>query len=103
MNSNTRLVRPLRNGQITLPAAFRRALQLDLAPLLQITLEGQELRLRAFFPEKLETGSVWLRDLYFLLAPARRAAADLTDHDPDALIDLALATLRSKAHVSRRP
>jgi hypothetical protein len=71
--------------------------------MLQITLEGQELRLRAYFPEKLETGSAWLRDLYLLFAPARRAAANPTDQDRDAIIDLALATLRMKAHVSRRP
>jgi len=103
MSPYTRLVRPLRNGQITLPADFRRALQLDQAPMLQITLDGQELRIRAYNPDQIETGSTWLRDLYQLFAPVRRAVVECADQDINRAIDLALATLRGEIHVPRRP
>ena len=45
MPPNTLLARPLRSGQITLPAAFRRALRL-----VQVTLQGDELRIRTYAP-----------------------------------------------------
>ena len=44
MPPNTLLARPLRSGQITLPAAFRCALRLEEAMFLQVTLQGDELR-----------------------------------------------------------
>jgi AbrB family looped-hinge helix DNA binding protein len=102
MLPNTRLVRPLRNGQITLPAAFRRALGLDSASMLQVTLEGDELRIRAYNPEQPETGSEWLRNLYLLFHSVRREAVYSTEQDINAVIDQAIATLRVKANVSRR-
>ena len=101
MPPNTLLVRSLRSGQITLPAAFRRALRLDEAMFLQVTLEGDELRIRAYAPDKLETGSDWLRDLYGLFRPVRRDAADATDDLINAAIDQAIAHLRGD-HASRR-
>ena len=52
MPPNTHLVRSLRSGQITLPAAFRRALRLDKAMFLQVTLQGDELRIRAYAPDQ---------------------------------------------------
>ena len=101
MPSNTLLVRSLRSGQITLPAAFRRALRLDEAMFLQVTLQGDELRIRAYAPDKLETGSGWLRDVYWLFRPARRDAAGLPDQDVNTAIDQAIAHLRGD-HASRR-
>ena len=101
MPPNTQLVRSLRSGQITLPAAFRRALRLDEAMFLQVTLEGDELRIRAYDPDKLETGSGWLRDVYWLFRPVRRDAADLTDQDINTAIDQAIAHLRGD-YASRR-
>jgi bifunctional DNA-binding transcriptional regulator/antitoxin component of YhaV-PrlF toxin-antitoxin module len=99
MPPNTRLVRSLRSGQITLPADFRRILHLDEAMFLQVTLEGDELRIRAFAPDKLETGSDWLRDLYLLFRPVRRSAADMADQDINYAIDLAIAHLRAISHL----
>ena len=101
MPPNTRLVRPLRNGQITLPAAFRRALRLDEVMFLQVTLDGDELRVRAYDPDKLETGSDWLRNLYWLFHSVRRSAANSTDQFINAAIDQAIAHLRGD-HASRR-
>ena len=102
MYPNTRLVRPLRNGQVTLPAAFRHALRLDLASMLQITLEGDSLRIRAYNPMQLETGSDWLRELYHHFRLIRRESALSDEQDVNSFIDQAIATLRAKADVSRR-
>ena len=107
MPPNTRLVRSLRSGQITLPADFRHALHLDEAMFLQVALEGDELRIHAYAPNKLETGSDWLRDLYLLFRPVRRSAADATDEDINSDIDRAIAHLRAISrlrgiHASRR-
>ncbi len=107
MPPNTRLVRSLRSGQITLPADFRRALHLDEAMFLQVTLEGDELRIRAFAPDKQETGSDWLRDLYLLFQPVRRSAVSLPDETINADIDRAISHLRAISrlrgiHASRR-
>ena len=68
---------------------------------LQITLQGDELRIRAYTPDKLETGSGWLRDVYWLFRPVRRQAADADDQLINAAIDQAIAHLRGD-HASRR-
>ena len=98
MPPDTQLVRSLRSGQITLPADFRRALRLDEAMFLQVTLEGNELRIRPYQPDKLETGSEWLRDLYGLFEPIRRQAV-VPEAKLNAVIDLALSTLRERTNV----
>jgi hypothetical protein len=74
---------------------------------LQVTLEGDELRIRAYAQDKLETGSDWLRDLYLLFRPVRRSADDTADEDINSAIDQALAHLRAISrlrgiHASRR-
>ena len=107
MPPNTLLVRSLRSGQITLPAAFRRALRLDEAMFLQVTLEGDELRIRAFASDKLETGSDWLRDLYLLFQPVRRSAVSISDETINSDIDRTIGHLRAVSrlrgiHASRR-
>ena len=42
----TKIVRPLRSGQITIPAEMRRRLGITEQTLMQLTLEGSELRIR---------------------------------------------------------
>ena len=103
MNTNTRLVRPLRNGQITLPAAFRHALDLDQAPMLQITLQDGELRIRPYHPDRLETGSTWLADLYRLYRPVRQKISASNALDLDIVIDTLVARLQGGHHAPRRP
>ena len=95
MKSQTLLVRPLRSGQITLPVAFRRALGLDQASMLEITLQDGELRIRPHAPDKIDTGSDWLQDLHRLYWPARRSAAALEEDAINWLIDaIVTITLR---------
>ena len=92
----TRLVRPLRNGQITIPAEFRKVLHLDEGVMLQVTLASDELRLRPVKLADLESGSDWLHELYLMFAPVRLQAQTYTEDDIDADISAAMADLRSR-------
>ena len=102
MNQRTRIVRPLRSGQITIPVEFRQALGIDQYILLQMTLDGDELRIRPVKVAGVETGADWLYDLYLLFAPARQQAAAYTDEQVNADIDAVLADIRERAHASSR-
>ncbi len=102
MKQLTRIVRPLRGGQITIPVEFRQALNLDKYDVLQVTLEGDELRIRPVTVAEVETGSDWLYDLYLLFAPARGQAAAYTEEQVNADIDAVLADIRERARGSSR-
>jgi len=102
MKSLTRIVRPLRGGQITIPREFRKALNLDKYDMLQVTLDGDELRIRPVTLAEVETGADWLYDLYLLFAPARQQAAQYAEEEVNADIDAVLADIRERAHGSSR-
>src|SRR5262245_55731545 len=89
----TRLVRPLRRGQITIPAEFRRRLGITEESLLQLTLEDHELRIRAVRPEAAR-GSPWLKELEALFAPVQAEASQYSDEEINATIDAAIAAVR---------
>jgi AbrB family looped-hinge helix DNA binding protein len=92
----TKLVRPLRGGQITIPAEFRAKLDIDERTLLQITLAGQELRIRPVQVTDAAAGSDWARKLYDLYAPVRKEAARHSEKEIDAEIDRAVTAVRRK-------
>ncbi len=94
----TRMVRPLRSGQITIPAEFRKELGITEESLLQLTLEGGELRLKPVQVTETAAGSPWLRELYEYFTPVREeiAAAGYTEEEVNADIDAALAEVRAK-------
>lgn len=98
---STRIVRPLRGGQITIPAEFRRRLGITEESLLQITLDGGELRLKPVRAAATAAGSPWLKELYDLFAPVREAAAQYSEEEVNADIDKAVAEVRA-AHAKRR-
>jgi len=92
MTTSGRLVRPLRNGQITIPAEFRAKLDIDEHTLLRIELVGRELHIR---PVKVsESGSEWTRELYELFAPVREEAARYGEKEVNTDIDKAVKTVR---------
>lgn len=96
-NRITRTVRPLRNGQITIPADFRRQLDITDESLLQISVAGQELRIRVLRAAPATTaGSPWLADLYARFAPVRQEAAErgLGEAEINDAIDAAVAAVR---------
>ena len=92
----TRTVRSLRNGQITIPVEFRRELGITDDSLLQLTIEGEELRLRKVRSTPESAGSPWLAELYQRFAPVRQEAIDqgYTEEEINAAIDEALAAVR---------
>ncbi|MCC6629766.1 MAG: AbrB/MazE/SpoVT family DNA-binding domain-containing protein [Chloroflexi bacterium] len=92
----TRTVRALRGGQITIPAAFRKELGLTDDSLLQVTLEGDELRLRPVQVTGRRPGSSWLSDLYAYFAPVRAEgeAGGYSEAEINTAIDEALREAR---------
>ncbi len=101
--SPTRLVRALRNGQITIPVEFRRQLGLTEQSLLQMTLVDGELRIRPVQVSQTAAGSPWFKELYDLFAPVREEilAAGISEEEVNADIDAAIAEVRAK-HAQRR-
>lgn len=94
--SAARIVRPLRGGQITIPAEFRRRLGIDEGTLLQLTLDDGELRLRPLRAGETAAGSAWFAELYDLFAPVREEAAGQTEQEIDEAIQRAVAASRRK-------
>jgi AbrB family looped-hinge helix DNA binding protein len=91
----TRVVRPLRSGQITIPAEFRRALGIGGDSLLQLTLIQGELRIRPVSVSPEGQGSGWLREAYDAFAPVREELAQKYSGDEiDAAIDQAVKAVR---------
>ncbi len=102
MKQRTKLVRPLRSGQITIPAEFRQELEIDEHTLLQVALVGRELRIRPVKVTEKEAGSGWAKELYELFAPAREEAGKYSEEEVNRDIDRAIAGARRKRG-SRRP
>lgn len=91
-----KVVRPLRGGQITIPAEFRERLGVGADSLLQMKLVEGELRIRPVQVTQHAAGSAWLKELYDELAPVRKQAAGATEAEVDAAIDQAISAVRRK-------
>ena len=93
-----RTVRPLRSGQITIPADFRRELDITDDSLLQMTLEGEELHIKKLRTAPDAAGSPWLAELYRRFAPVRHEAIEsgYSEAEIDEAIDQAVAGVRAK-------
>lgn len=71
--TRTRLVRPLRGGQITIPIEFRKLLGIEEGTMLRVTLSNGELRITPVKLDEPEKSSTALRALYDYFAPTREA------------------------------
>lgn len=93
----TKLVQSLRGGQITIPAEFRKALDIHEDTLLQVTLVDGELRMRPVTVKE-TSGSPWLRELYEHFAPVREEilARGIDDTELNADIDAAVRAVREQ-------
>ncbi|HJW84088.1 MAG TPA: AbrB/MazE/SpoVT family DNA-binding domain-containing protein [Anaerolineae bacterium] len=96
MKQTVKIVRPLRSGQITIPAEFRKTLDIDEHSLLQIELVGHELHIRPVKVRETQAGSTWARELYELFEPVREEAARYSEREVNADIDKAVASARRK-------
>jgi len=94
----TRTIKAIRSGQITIPADFRRELNITDDTLLQMSVEGDELRITKLRTAPDTGGSPWLAELYERFAPVRQEAVDegYTEEAIDAAIDQAVAGVRSQ-------
>lgn len=94
----TRLVRPLRGGQITIPAEFRKKLGITDDTMLQLTLDKDQLHMKPVRVTETGQGSAWLKELYDDFAPARQEVLDrgYTEEEVNAAIDEAVAAVRNK-------
>ena len=92
----TKIVRPLRSGQITIPAEFREKLGIGPDTLLQVTLSQGELRIRPVSVTDRAAGSPWLKELFDLFEPVRREAdaKGYTEEEIDLAIDEAVKAAR---------
>lgn len=96
----TKIIRPLRGGQITIPVDFREKLGIGTDTLLQIKLIEGELRIKPVQISDKPKGSPWLKELYDYFAPARKEAAKYTEEEINADIDRAVREVRKK-HAKR--
>ena len=91
----TRVVRPLRRGQLTIPAEFRRRLGIGDDTLLQLTLHQGKIEMAPVGATPV-AGRVWAREPYAMFAPVRREARTMDEAEIDALIDEAVAEVRTQ-------
>jgi bifunctional DNA-binding transcriptional regulator/antitoxin component of YhaV-PrlF toxin-antitoxin module len=94
----TKIVRSLRGGQVTIPAAFRRELGIGDDTMLRMTLADGELRIKPVEVSEPSTGSPGLRALYEYFAPVREEilARGISQEEVFADIDAAIAEVRAE-------
>ncbi|HEX5165907.1 MAG TPA: AbrB/MazE/SpoVT family DNA-binding domain-containing protein [Thermomicrobiales bacterium] len=99
----TKLVRPLRGGQITIPAEFRKRLGITDETMLQVRLDDGELRIRPVRLSDATEGSPWLRELYAYFAPVRQEIIErnIPEEEVNADIDAAIKAARASRRSSR--
>lgn len=93
----TRIVKPLRSGQVTIPADFREKLGIDADTLLQISLMHGELRIKPVKTVDTVGGSPWLKEAYEAFADIRKHTEQYSEEEINKVIDQALQAVR-KAH-----
>jgi len=94
----TKIVRSLRGGQVTIPAAFRKELGIDEETMLRMTLVDGELRIVPVHVTEPTKGSPGLRALYEYFAPVREEirARGISQEELYADIDAAIAEVRAE-------
>jgi hypothetical protein len=80
---------------------MRKRLGITEATMLQLTLEGSELRIRPVKAVETAAGSPWLKELYDLFAPVREQAASSSEEEVNAAIDQAVTATR-RSYANRR-
>ena len=91
-----RIVRPLHDGQITIPDEFQHELGIAEDSMLQLTVIDGELRIRAVKGLPAAQAPLWVKKAYDSLAPVREEAieAGYTEEEINATIDEAIAAVR---------
>lgn len=95
-NIMTKIIRPLRSGQITIPADFREKLHIDADTLLQISLMQGEIRIKPVQVSQ-NHGSPWLKEAYEAFADVRKELKKYSEEEINEAIDKAVKAVR-KSH-----
>ena len=99
----TRIVRLLRNGQITIPKEFRDELGLVDGGMLDLSVnEGNPPTISLVPVRTAAQGSPWLKELYDVFAPVREsfAASGMTEDEINAELDAAVREARAERRVA---
>ena len=98
ISSATRLVRPLRGGQVTIPAEFRKKLGINEHTMLQMRLDGGELHIKPVHLTETPDRAPWLQELYAYFEPVRQEILDrnIPEAEINADIDAAVAAVRRR-------
>lgn len=91
-----KIVRSLRNGQVTIPVDFRRELGIESDTLLEVSLERGALRIRPVPTGAGRPRSAWLQDLYEQFRLVRDEASALSESEINDAIDEAVKADRSQ-------
>jgi bifunctional DNA-binding transcriptional regulator/antitoxin component of YhaV-PrlF toxin-antitoxin module len=99
----TKIVRPLRGGQVTIPVAFRKELGIGDDTMLRMTLVEGELRIKPVEVSEPTRGSPGLRALYDYFAPVREEilARGISQEELYADIDAAIAEVRAEQRAKK--
>lgn len=89
----TQIVRPLRRGQLTIPAEFRRRLGISNDTLLQLTLHEDKIEIVPVVTTPTKS-KAWARELYGMFAPIRQEVQAMDEAEIDTLIDEAIDEVR---------
>lgn len=92
----SKIIRPLRGGQMTIPAEFREALGIGQDTLLRVTLEGGEIRISPLRLSKPAEDASWIKELYEIFAPVRSDLDKYSDEEVDQAIQQALTAVRRR-------
>lgn len=100
----TKLVRPLRGGQITIPAEFRKRLGITQESMLRLTLDERGLHITPVQVAETSAGSPWLRELYEMFAPVREEilARGISEEEVNVDIDAAVAAVRRERRAKQQ-
>jgi AbrB family looped-hinge helix DNA binding protein len=101
--SQSKIVRSLRGGQITIPAEFRDQLGIREDSLLRMTLDHGELHIVPVRVSTEQQGSPWLRELYEYFAPVRQEILEsgISEEELVADIEAAVAEVRAEKRKGR--
>ena len=93
-----KIIKPLRGGQVTIPADFREKLGIDADTLLQISLMQGELRIKPVRVSEKVQGSPWLKELYDYFTPVREEIKKkgYSEKEINNVIDSAVQAVRAK-------
>jgi AbrB family looped-hinge helix DNA binding protein len=99
----TKIVRSLRGGQVTIPAAFRKELGIGDDTMLRMTLTDGELHIKPVEVSEPTKGSPGLRALYEYFAPVREEilARGISQEELYADIDAAIAEVRAEQRAKK--